>query len=171
MKKSTTVLLAAGLAVGIMGVAFAQGPGDGDGRFTPAKAEAMRAKQVARLQEKLDLDDATTAKVSAVFRKYDEQRMQIGPALRKDMESLKALMKSEKPDEKELKPILDRLSDGHLKMQALMNQQAAEVRTLLTPTQQAKFVLQMNKFRDHFKGKAPRGHGPEMGPPPPDDDD
>jgi Spy/CpxP family protein refolding chaperone len=168
--KKTLIGIAAGVMVlGMAGLALAvdSGPGGFGGPEDPGvKGEAMRARFIAKMQDKLGLDDATTAKIIAIFKKYRDQGKDLRASMKKDVAALKEILDTPKFDETKLTPILDRMADTRTKLQALRDSEMKEVRTLLTPTQQAKAVIQMAAMKDKMKKRfhhGPKGD-PEGGP-------
>ena len=109
-----------------------------------------------------------------VLKKSDEKREKLHKEARESMRELKGLMEAQRPDEGKITATLDKLAASRGKLQEVQQEQMNEARKLLTPVQQAKFVLHMEKFRKHMREmiKKSWGHGqgmqggPGMGPPP-----
>ena len=140
----------------VPGIALAQQtppqgpPGDqGDqGDFPRDKAmRKFRAIRIAELQEALGLDDKTTIKISTIMKNNDLEIDKIKMEVRSNIGELKDLMKSDKPDEKKILVIIEKLDKSKKQMQKVHESQFDEIRKLLTPIQQAKFVLQMEMFQ------------------------
>lgn len=201
MKRMLVALMVAGAAWMVAGDAMAEPPG-GDGMGPPHKEGAMkkfRAMRLAELQEALNLDDKTMLKLNEVLKKNDDKRDALHKEAREGMRQLKDLMDAQKPDEAKVTAALDKLAASRDKLHNIQIEQMNEARKLLTPIQQAKFVLHMDKFRKHMRemlrkswqhhGQGPgpgpggpgmgpgggmglgMGPGPDMPPPPPPDDD
>lgn len=173
MKKTLIGIVAGVLVLGAAGMAmaFEGGTGGFGGPGAPGeRGDMMRAKFIAKMQQKLGLDDATTAKVSAIVKKYGEQRRDLHVAMKKDVQALRGILDTPKYDEAGLTPILNRIADNRLKLQTLKGYEMNEIRQLLTPTQQAKAVIQMAEMKNKMKKRFhhnPKGDpedGPEGGP-------
>jgi Spy/CpxP family protein refolding chaperone len=149
-----------------------------------AAIKKFRVIRIAELQEALNLDEKTTIKVNGVMTKYDNQRDASRNDLREQMRSLRDLMAADKPDEARITRTLDKLLELRAHMHDIHLQELKELRQILTPVQQAKFVLMMEKFQKRMhqairkswmergaggdRGPGAQGPGGEL-PPPPDD--
>ena len=175
MKRMTVTLIALGLALAIPSLALAE-EDDGPGGPPHGKAamQKFRAIRIAELQEALNLDDKTMLKLNEILKKNDEKRDAIHKEARAQMKELKGLMDAAKPDESRITTVLEKLGAARSEMQKLQADQMGEAKKLLTPIQQAKFVLHMDKFRRHMRemlrkswmhhGQGPGPGGPAMGP-------
>jgi Spy/CpxP family protein refolding chaperone len=154
------------------------------GEQRDAAIKKFRVIRIAELQEALNLDEKTTIKVNGVMTRFDNQRDASRNDLREQMRSLKDLMAAGKPDEARITRTLDKLLELRARMHDIQLQELKELRQILTPVQQAKFVLMMDKFQKRMhqairKSWMERGAGGERGsgthgpagelPPPPDE--
>ncbi|MBI5525849.1 MAG: periplasmic heavy metal sensor [Deltaproteobacteria bacterium] len=148
MKRLFTLAIAAGFVALAAAPAAAFGPDDDPGWRTMRK---MRAMHIAEIQEKLNLDEKTTIRINEILKKFDEKRDALKKEVKGHMQSIKDLMDAPKPDEAKLTPILDKLVSAREKIHDVQTDQLSEIRKLLTPTQQAKFVLHLQQWKKHMK--------------------
>ena len=110
-----------------------------------------RLMRIAELQEVLGLDEQTSLKLNVVLKKFDEQRVAIRKEMKQVTKNLKELVAAPKPDDVKITAALDSLNSIGEKMKSMQSQEIAEVRKILTPLQQAKFVLQMDQIRKRMR--------------------
>jgi len=172
-------------SVSLASTVFAQEPSPGPPGDFAGGAAAMkrfRVMRVAEIQEILKLDDGTTIKLNGILIKYDQEREKTMKEIHNDMKLLKDAMDKDAPDEKKVAQILDKLSGDRERTAKIMCDEMKEMKQLLTPTQQAKLVLQMERIGKPVRGptdkscmkkgletgmeQGPSGHGmgPGMGP-------
>ncbi|MFA6032266.1 MAG: hypothetical protein WC889_05145 [Myxococcota bacterium] len=129
----------------------------------------MRTIRIADLQEQLNLDEKTTIRLNDILRRHDDEKNAMMREIKASMGQLKAVMSSASPDNAQLTRLLDKLLADKNRMNDVQNRQIAEVRKILTPIQQARFVLQMDKFRINMRDMIRRSWmlkgGPAMSPP------
>lgn len=165
------------------GAAFAEMPEDGPGPgpqpgqgragrpFQKRALEKMRMMRLIEIQSALNLDEATTLKLSSVFKKHDVERDKMFEEVRREMKTLRAIVNESKPDDAKISAAVDKLVALRQKMPDIQLAQIADARKILTPLQQAKLVLLMAKFKKQmrhmmhrsFKGRGHHG-GPGGGP-------
>ena len=102
-------------------------------------------------KEKFGLTDAQAERLKALFKKQREESQTLRDQIKIDMDTLKLKVDS-KASDAEIKTILDNLQAEKKKMEAKQDSFTEQAKTILTPTQQAKFLLQM-------KGHGMRGRG------------
>jgi Spy/CpxP family protein refolding chaperone len=107
--------------------------------------------RLLEIQSALNLDEATTLKLSAIFKRHDAARDKMFEEVRKEMQALRALAREPKPDDTKLSAAVDKLVALRQKMPEIQMAQIAEARKVLTPLQQAKLVLHMAKFKKNFR--------------------
>ena len=150
MKVATWVSLGLGAALCVGSVAFAEGPEDGpppgarpgprEGRpFQKRALQKMRTMRLLEIQSALNLDEATTLKLSAIFKRHDAERDKMFEEVRKEMQALRAIAKEAKPDDAKLTAAVDKLVALRQKMPEIQLAQIADARKVLTPLQQAKY--------------------------------
>lgn len=160
----TTILM---LCLAVAGAAFAQKPGPGpapggDNKIRAKVQERVRALRVARLIERLDLDEAGVAKLMPILdRAYDE----IG-ALAKDAgdarRELMALVAADKPDEARINKLVDKLIAAKQKMDKIGDDMIRDMRKVLTPVQAGKLVVALPEINRQIQQQIRRAAG--MGP-------
>jgi Spy/CpxP family protein refolding chaperone len=120
------------------------------GRFEKGRGRLLRG---------IKLSDAEKARVKEIRQKYQTE----SKALRESLRPAKQEMRTarEKHDTVAMKAAWDRTAADRQKLDALMQRERAEIRTVLTPEQQTQFdanVKQLDERRDgRTKGK---GHRP-----------
>jgi Spy/CpxP family protein refolding chaperone len=132
------------------------------------KIEAVR---IWRLTEELKLDTTSSAKLSSLLSSLDQRRRD---AVREQMEAmrdLRFLLKTAKPDEAKIKPLLENLEKSHHEIQAVREQEMKVIKNILTIEQQARFLLFQQDFQREMRemisgarGKGPGGPGRRGGP-------
>jgi Spy/CpxP family protein refolding chaperone len=132
------------------------------------KIEAVR---IWRLTEELKLDTTSSAKLSSLLSTLDQRRRD---AVREQMEAmrdLRFLLKTAKPDEAKIKPLLEKLEKSHHEIQAVREQEMKVIKNILTIEQQARFLLFQQDFQREMRemisgarGKGPGGPGRRGGP-------
>jgi len=136
-------LLAIALAVLVLsGAAAAQvsvGP-----RLPPGLVEAMLVEQTAG---RLELDVETLAAVRALIEEVAAAEVALGEEIREQRSLLRDLLEQPLPDEAELRPIANSLSELNAQAQWLQLQTSVRVRALLTPAQRAQLI----EFRKQAK--------------------
>jgi Spy/CpxP family protein refolding chaperone len=93
-------------------------------------------------KEKFGLTDAQAEKLQDLFKKQREESQTLRDQIKVDMDTLKLKVDS-KASDAEIKTILDNLQAEKKKMEAKQDSFTEQAKTILTPTQQAKFLLQM----------------------------
>ena len=158
------------IAVGlfILGLAlpcFSQPPREGrpggpafDGDESPPsfeKREEIRKRieliRMWKLTEELDLTEETGAKLFPVLHTYDEKRMELHKERRNIMEQLRKALKDEATSDKAIEAAVDKLDENTLAETDLIRQQRRELKGVLSPRQQAKFVLFQREFHREIR--------------------
>ncbi|HEY6012196.1 MAG TPA: hypothetical protein VIX18_12090 [Nitrospirota bacterium] len=147
---------------------FAPDPGPGNLPSEERRDEIRKkieAIRIWRLTETLKLDTETSAKLASVLSSLDQKRRDI---LREQMETMRTLretLRSAKPDEAKLKPLLERLESNHRAMQELRNREIKDLKEFLTIEQQARFLVFQQEFQREMRGiiEGARGGGQGKG--------
>jgi Spy/CpxP family protein refolding chaperone len=175
MRKSKASILAVAAAALLPALASAQEPPPGSqdqrGGQRGAAMRRMRAVFIAEVQETLNLDDKTTIRLTGILKKSDQEEMQLRKDIKEGIAELEVLAHAEKPDGAKLSAALDRLQKARERIHGIKSDQIKEIRQILTPVQQARFVLLMDQFRKRMRdnirkswmehgGPGGRGHGP-----------
>jgi Spy/CpxP family protein refolding chaperone len=154
--------------------AFSPEPGQG-GPPSEERREEIRKKieavRIWRLTEELKLDTNSSAKLSSLLSSLDQKRRD---AMREQMEAmrdLRFLLKTAKPDEAKIKPLLEKLEKSHREIQAVRDQEMKGIKNVLTIEQQARFLLFQQDFQREMRemisgarGRGPGGPGRRGGP-------
>jgi len=129
------------------------------------KIEAVR---IWRLTEALKLDANTSAKLSSLLNSFDQQRRTIQQEQMETMRALRLTLKSPKPDEAKLKPLLEKNENNHRAMQDLRGKEINGLKEILTTEQQARFLIFQQEFQREMRGMISgvrgRGQGKEAEP-------
>ncbi|MCG3174143.1 MAG: hypothetical protein GMKNLPBB_02367 [Myxococcota bacterium] len=139
----------------------------------PAMIERMRKRmamgRTLKVSGALDLNEADALKLSKIFGKYDEERFAIRMEQRKHLCAIYKLFEENAADEKAYAAAVDGMLAARKKLQDMQQREIAELRTQLTPKQQARLMLAIPEMmreamKLHGKGKWGR-HGGGWGPP------
>jgi len=169
-------LLAAVGILAIVGPALAQrGPGPGPGKRREVE-EKIRTLRLMKLVGALELDEATAIKVAGILRRTDERRRALHDQGGQQMRALQRELDAGRPRAKELTRLVDTLIAVRRQLHGLEQDEIIELRKVLTPVQQARFVLVMRDFRHEVKNlmrrerrkgrRGKRGLDGPPGPPP-----
>jgi Spy/CpxP family protein refolding chaperone len=153
---------------------FSPEPGQG-GPPSEERREEVRKKieaiRIWRLTEELKLDTNTSAKLSSLLSSLDQKRRDTMREQMEAMRDLRSLLKTAKPDEAKIKPLLEKLEKNHHEMQALRNKEFKGLKEILTVEQQARFLVFQQEFQREMRdmisgarGKGPGGPGRRSGP-------
>jgi hypothetical protein len=128
-----------------------ENPSGMDKRLSPEKQEQIRKRvetvRIWRLTETLKLDSETSAQLASFLSSYDRQR---GNLLRERHETLQALrsaIKSSKPEETRLQPLIEKIVTNRNANQELIEQEWKSLQGILTIEQQARFIIFQQDFR------------------------
>jgi Spy/CpxP family protein refolding chaperone len=120
------------------------------------KIEAVR---IWRLNEALELDPDTSAKLSSILSSYGRQRKVIRRVQMRTMRALRLAVKSQKPDELKIKANLDKLEKNRHAMQDLRNNEFRAVKNILTIEQQARYIVFEKEFMQEMRGMINKARG------------
>ncbi len=118
--------------------------------------EGGSGHRLEMIKEKLGLNDSQASQLREMFKKQAEGTKPLRQKLKIGMDTLRLKMDSGAPDP-ELKKILDTLSADKKSLEESRKTFTDKLRTVLTPTQQAKFLLGMQDRRRGMMAK--RGMG------------
>jgi Spy/CpxP family protein refolding chaperone len=99
-------------------------------------------KRMDRLKEKLGLTDTQAKKLKAAMKKEREANKPLLDQAKIDMDTLQQKVDSKASDD-EIKALLDKLMADHKAINEAQENGKEKFRTILTPMQQAKWVLMM----------------------------
>jgi hypothetical protein len=114
-----------------------------------AKGEegARRKEQKDQIIKELKLAPEKEKAMLAVGDKYARERQEIVAGVKKANEDLRAAVAAANPDEAKLKELVSALTAGQDKMFASFKNQRDEELALMTPAEQAKYLLVLGQWR------------------------
>jgi hypothetical protein len=140
-RKVFLVLL--GLILG--GVSWVWGHDFGGGAFQDRLMEVKRTQ----LGPALGVDQQTVNKLIAIDERYKPIRRQLIMGMKADMQRLQQLMNQPAPREQEIMGILSEMKRKRLEMLNLQQRKDEEEMAILTPLQQARYIIYlMNLVRE-----------------------
>lgn len=129
-----------------------QGPGDPP---SEERREEIRKKidaiRIWRMTEELKLDSGTSAKLSSLLSPIEQKRRENQREHMETMKNLRQLLRSQKPDEAKIKPLLDKLENNQHSMQELRNAEVKAVKDVLSIEQQARFLVFQIEFEREMR--------------------
>jgi Spy/CpxP family protein refolding chaperone len=153
------------LTLGGSSWAWAQpGPGHGfgEGKFHDRFLEVKRKQ----LGPALGVDQQTVDKLLAIDQRYKPLRHQLIMGMKTDMRRLQQLMSQGSPPEQEVKAILSGMKRRRMEMLNLQQRKDDEEMALLTPVQQARYLMYlMSLIREARSIKGGPGGPGSMGAP------
>jgi Spy/CpxP family protein refolding chaperone len=133
-----TLLLFLGLTLVGTSLAWGQpGRGFSGGGFQDRFLEVKRKQ----LGPALGVNQQTVDKLLAIDERYKPLRHQMVTSMKNDMRRLQQLMSQPKPSETEIKALLAAMKRKRLEMLNLQQRKDEEETALLTPMQQARYIL------------------------------
>jgi len=99
-----------------------------------------------KLTEELDLTEETGAKLFPLLHKYDEKRTELHKERRGLINQLGKALENEATSDETIEGVLEKLNKAALAELDLMRQQREELKGILSPRQQAKFILFQREF-------------------------
>jgi Spy/CpxP family protein refolding chaperone len=111
--------------------------GFGDGDFQDRFLEVKRTQ----LGPALGVNQQTVDRLLAIDARYKPVRHQLVTGMRSDMQRLQQLMSQPSPPEAEIKPLLAEMKRKRLEMLNLQQRKDDEETALLTPMQQARYLM------------------------------
>lgn len=147
---------------------FAPDPGQG-GPPSEERREEIRKKieavRIWRLTGELKLDATTSAQLSSLLSSLDQKRRDIHREQRETMRELRFSLRTAKPEESKIKPLLEKLEKNHRAMQELRDRELKGMKEFLTIEQQARFLLFQQEFQREMRGmiSGARGGGAGRG--------
>jgi hypothetical protein len=104
-----------------------------------------------KLTEELDLTEETGAKLFPILRKYDEKWIGLRKERRDLMQQLRKALEDEATSDKEMEGAMERVETNALAVSDLLRQQRQELKGILSPRQQAKFILFQRQFHREIR--------------------
>jgi Spy/CpxP family protein refolding chaperone len=133
----------------------------------------VEAFRLYKLTEYLELDEDQTAKIYPRMAEMKTLREEHHQAMQEKLEELRELLAAEKPEVKKAAALAREIQDSKNQMHDKMKKLEDGLFDVLSPEQQAKFVLFQHKFREHLERAGRRfermhdGQGMEGDAPPP----
>lgn len=104
-----------------------------------------------KLTEELDLTEEMGAKLFPLLRKYDEKWIKLQKERRDLMQQLRKALEDEATSDKELEGAMERVETNARAISDLLRQQRQELKGILSPRQQAKFILFQRRFQREIR--------------------
>ncbi len=125
--------------------------------------ERIETMRMWKLTQALDLDETTSAKLFPLLNTYDRKRAGIQNEIRSSMKELREALDANQ--DSALTALMDRLEAGHKKLETIKEDERNELKKVLTPRQQAQFLLFNMKFNHEIQSmiRAARGKGEGAG--------
>jgi hypothetical protein len=156
-RKVFLVLL--GLTLAGAGGAWAQPSHDFGGGFQDRLMEVKRNQ----LGPALGVNQQTVNRLLAIDQRYKPMRQQLIMGMKTDFQRLQQIMSQPNPQEQEIMAVLDNMKRKRLEMLNLQQRKDDEETALLTPVQQARYIIYlMNLVREarSIKGGSGGMRGP-----------
>lgn len=113
--------------------------------------ERIELIRMWKLAEELQLIEETGAKLFPILRKYDEKWIQLQEERRTIMKGLRKALKDEGTSDKEFEAAMVRMEEKAVVAVDLLRQQRQELKGILSPRQQARFVLFQRRFHREIR--------------------
>jgi Spy/CpxP family protein refolding chaperone len=93
------------------------------------------------MTDALSLERDTAVKLASVSSRYCETRKGLLRNMRRDIDALRQILRGKSPDEQKLKEIIDRTKKIRKELTELRYRQMDDEMILLTPIQQARYLI------------------------------
>jgi Spy/CpxP family protein refolding chaperone len=134
------------------------GPG-GPGGPGPGPLGMHEGDRIIQMKDKIGLTDDQVTKIKKLFRESRNSIQTLMDQQKDDLDAVETKLKA-KASDKELKVLLDALDADHQKIENARKSVMDQLRTILTPTQQAQSIVALEKRMENWKDK--KGPGPGM---------
>lgn len=125
-----------------------------------AMMERVRAHMARTIQERLDLDDASSAQLSEIIREFDGRRRTLARAEGRARRAVEALLEEAEPDEEVAARLMTEMATLQSRESELFAEEQAALLEILSPVQ----VLQLQDLREEMgrrirslRGRSDRG--------------
>jgi len=113
--------------------------------------ERIQMLRMWKLTEELDLTEKEAAELFPIFGKYDKKRARLHRQRRKLLEELRDLIQEGAPSAR-INEVIRRLEDNYRALSRMREEEWEEVKRVLTPDQQARYILFHERFaRDMWR--------------------
>ena len=114
--------------------------------------ERINTVRLLKMIDALGLEKETAAKLASVSNKYCETRKSLLRNMRKDLDALRQILKKGRPDEGELKKLVEQVKILKKELADLKLHQMDEEMNLLTREQQARYLIFKVDFHKEMHG-------------------
>jgi hypothetical protein len=104
-----------------------------------------------KLTEDLDLSEEVGAKLFPILHKYDEKRVALNKERHDIFSQLRKALENEASSDEAIEGVMEKLEKNTLAELNLIRQQRKELKGILTPKQQAKFILFQREFHREIR--------------------
>jgi Spy/CpxP family protein refolding chaperone len=118
------------------------------GKKGPAKAGQREARILAAMKRE-GIDDARAKRVVGVMKKYRTEAAPAREEMQKHRASLRTLLRSDSKDDAAYTTAIDGIEAQKRKLDDIQTRRVKEIRSILTPTEQAKVLRLMHKGKKH----------------------
>lgn len=137
-----------------------EGPGGPGGPGGGSQYQLMEIKR-QQLGPALGVDQRTVEQLLNIDRRFQPQRQQLNQAAKAEFQNLSRIMSQQNPPEEQVRQSLQAVRQKRLDMLNLQQRQEKEEMAVLTPIQQARYLLfQMGLRRQMMKEAKGQRHGP-----------
>ncbi len=136
-------------ALAVAAPAFAQGAGKGGPPPDKRAQVEQRMQQVLHkvLRDRVGLDEKKAAAVEKILDKNAKAERTLRQEQRTHRQALRALLKADSNDQAAYKKAIAGLRSSQQKLQAMHQRELDEVARILTPKEQAKFLVAVTRMR------------------------
>jgi hypothetical protein len=113
--------------------------------------ERIELIRMWKLTDELDLNEETGANLFPLLRKYDEKWMELQRERRNIMKELRKAVEDEATSDEEIEAAMENAEENAAAVSDLLRQQRQELKGILLPRQQAKFILFQRKFQREIR--------------------
>jgi hypothetical protein len=150
------------LGLTLVGTTWAWGQmGREFGPHHPGFHERLLEIKRRQLGPALGVDQRTVDRLLAIDQRYGPQRQQLIRQMKADWRRLQQLMGQTAPPEQEVKTVLDHMRHKRLEMLNLQRRQGDEEMAILTPIQQARYLMYLRTLIR--EARSIRSGGPPAG--------
>jgi Spy/CpxP family protein refolding chaperone len=127
-------------------------PGNCQAQSEPARGHYKLEWE--KLAKELNLTPEKGAEFQAIGAKYSQTRQALIESLKNNEDDLEKAVTAPQPDEAKIKKLVPLVISGHNQLFESFKAQRQEEMTLLTPLQQAKYLLALKKWHEENRGTA-----------------
>jgi Spy/CpxP family protein refolding chaperone len=140
------------MGLGLLIVAMLLTPGNCPAQ--PAPPGSNYKLEWEKLAKELNLTPEKAAQFQEIGAKYSQTRESLVEKLKKNETDLEKAVAAPKPDEVKIKELVPVIIADHNQLFESFKMQRQEEMTLLTPLQQAKYLLALKKWHEENRGTA-----------------